>query len=168
MDIVIPAAANNIHCDAVKKADGAPIVGGTVNIYLIADGGANDNKWWKDSDSTWQAAETIAKAATHAADGHWYANLKAAAFTDGQKYRAYARESGDLHIPVGKPVYCAYWGDVKRIMATALTEGGAGRLANAAIKFGDVATPVFTAESKNQTADSNTILAKLDSMIEVI
>lgn len=39
-------------------------------------------------------------------------------------------------------------------LATAITEGSAGRIAAAVTKFGDVATPVFTAASVNQTGDA--------------
>ncbi|MCP4597148.1 hypothetical protein, partial [Neptuniibacter sp.] len=40
-----------------------------------------------------------------------------------------------------------------------MTEGGAGRLAAALIAYGDVASPVFTSASVNQSANNNTILA---------
>lgn len=49
--------------------------------------------------------------------------------------------------------------DVCKILQTGLTETSAGYLAAAFIKLLDVATPVFTAASVNQTADNNTILA---------
>ncbi|KKL88799.1 hypothetical protein LCGC14_1921120 [marine sediment metagenome] len=44
--------------------------------------------------------------------------------------------------------------DLTHVMGTILTEGAGGRLAAALIKFLDVATPVFTAESVDQTGDS--------------
>lgn len=44
--------------------------------------------------------------------------------------------------------------DQKYILGTVLTEGGAGRLAAALIKLWDVASPVMTAASVNQTGDS--------------
>ena len=51
------------------------------------------------------------------------------------------------------------YADLRSVLATALTEGGAGRLAAALIKFLDVVTPVSTTESVNQSANNNTILA---------
>jgi hypothetical protein len=44
--------------------------------------------------------------------------------------------------------------NVTTVMGTALTQGAAGRLAAAYSTFGDVATPVATAASVNQTGDS--------------
>lgn len=55
--------------------------------------------------------------------------------------------------------------DTTAILGTALTETGAGRLAAAAVKFGDVATPVTTAASVNQTGDSYGLLGTLFSGI---
>jgi hypothetical protein len=54
------------------------------------------------------------------------------------------------------------------VLGTALTETSAGYLAAGIKKLFDVASPVMTLASVNQTADSNTILAKLDGMLEVI
>lgn len=91
----------------VKRADGAPIVGGTVNYYLLALTGANAGKWWKDSDQTWDAAET-ANAMTHQADGHWTRALAASPWGDGVAYLEYAKESGNLHVPVSRNLKGAY------------------------------------------------------------
>jgi hypothetical protein len=55
--------------------------------------------------------------------------------------------------------------DQRAILATALTETSGGRLSAAASKFGDVATPVATAASVNQTGDSFTLLGTLFSGI---
>ena len=49
--------------------------------------------------------------------------------------------------------------NITQILATALTETSGGYLAAALKKILDVATPVFTAESVNQSANNNTILA---------
>jgi len=49
--------------------------------------------------------------------------------------------------------------DLTKIHGTALTESVSGYLAAGFKKVFDVATPVFTAESVNQAADNNTILA---------
>lgn len=46
--------------------------------------------------------------------------------------------------------------NLKAFLGTAPTEGAAGRLAAAFTKFGDVATPVFTAACVNQTSDNPT------------
>lgn len=51
------------------------------------------------------------------------------------------------------------------ILGTALTETVGGYLAAAFKKLFDVATPVLTAASVNQSADNNTILASLDSRL---
>lgn len=55
-------------------------------------------------------------------------------------------------------VVLALPGDLASVLGTALTEGAAGRLAAALSAFLDVAAPVFTAESVNQTGDSFTRL----------
>lgn len=52
--------------------------------------------------------------------------------------------------------------DLTHIMGTILTEGVGGRLAAAFIKLLDVVAPVLTAESVNQGANNNTILAHAD------
>jgi len=85
----------------VARASGAPITAGTVNYYLLALNGANAGQWWRDSDQTWQNAET-ANPMTHRADGHWTRTLAASPWADGIAYLEYAKESGDLHIPVSR------------------------------------------------------------------
>ena len=106
MLLVEPAQANIIVLDAVAKASGNPIVAGTVNFYLRAKDGANAGKWYRLADTSWQAAESISGAATHAADGHWYLSLASGVWTDGVSYSVYPKETGDLHIPVSVDVYC--------------------------------------------------------------
>jgi len=88
----------------VAKATGGPITSGTVNFYLMARDGDNAGKWYRGSDQTWQSSESIAGAATHDADGQWRLSLPSAVWTDGVRYRLYAKESGDLHIPVGEDI----------------------------------------------------------------
>jgi hypothetical protein len=93
---------------AVARADGSPIAAGTVNYYLKCKSGANAGKWWRNSDQSWQAAET-ANAMAHDADGHWDILLTAGAagpFTAGVRYREYMKESGDLHVPEGRLLAC--------------------------------------------------------------
>lgn len=88
----------------VAKASGSPITAGTVNYYLKALTGANAGKWWRTSDGTWQASET-ANAMTHQNDGHWTRDAVVSSvspFSDSVVYLEYAKESGDLHVPVSR------------------------------------------------------------------
>jgi hypothetical protein len=103
-----PGAANTVYVTQALKSSAGPVTAGTVNSYVVAVGGANDGKWWKDSDSTWAAVET-ATAMTHKSDGQWYVSIKSGCWTDGQRYRIYAKESGDLHIPFGYDAESAYF-----------------------------------------------------------
>ena len=48
--------------------------------------------------------------------------------------------------------------NVTKVLGTAPNESAAGRLAAALTKFGDVATPVLTAESVNQSGDSHAVV----------
>lgn len=82
----------------VSRADGSPIVSGAVSYYLRAKSGTPSGKWWRNSDQTWQAAET-ANAMSHDADGHWGLSLSGTPFEDGVRYLEYVKESGNLHIP---------------------------------------------------------------------
>jgi len=52
--------------------------------------------------------------------------------------------------------------NVTKVLGTAPTEGAAGRLAAALTKFGDVATPVMTAETVNQSGDSYAVVTHVD------
>ncbi len=96
----IPAQINVRSRTVDARVDGDPITAGTVNYYLVALTGANAGKWFRDADDTWQAAEAICGAMTHKADGHWTVSVAAAAWIDGVEYMEYAKESGDLHVPV--------------------------------------------------------------------
>lgn len=96
----LPAAVNVRSRTVDARADGSPITAGTVNYYLVALTGDNAGKWFRDSDDSWQAAEAICGAMTHKADGHWTVSVAAAAWIDGVEYMEYAKESGDLHVPV--------------------------------------------------------------------
>ena len=92
----------------VARADGSPITAGTVDYYLKCRSGTNAGKWWRNSDQTWQAAET-ANAMTHDADGHWDVLLSAGAagpFTAGVRYLEYVKESNNLHVPDGRLLVC--------------------------------------------------------------
>lgn len=96
--------ANILELPIVARASGNPITAGTVNFYLVDKDGPNAGKWYRDSDQTWQAAEAIAGAATHRADGHWYLSFPSAVWTRNVRYRLYAKEGGNLHISVGEDV----------------------------------------------------------------
>ncbi len=106
MQEVLAGQSNILGMPLVAKASGNPIVSGTVNFYLVANDGANAGKWYRGADTSWQAAEAIAGVATHRADGHWYRSLPSGVWTRNVAYTAYARESGNLHIPVEDHVLC--------------------------------------------------------------
>lgn len=104
MQTALTGQANILELPMVAKATGNPITSGTVNFYLRAKDGANAGKWYRGSDQSWQAAEAIAGAGTHSADGHWYLSFASAVWTRNVRYRLYAKENGDLHISVGDDV----------------------------------------------------------------
>ncbi|MBE3133999.1 MAG: hypothetical protein IMZ55_11035 [Acidobacteria bacterium] len=104
--IAIPGQDNPLALIACARADGSPIVAGTVNFYLYCLTGANAGHWWKGATSTWEDLLNIAGAGTHTDDGHWYTSIAAAAWTEGVAYEASLKESGDLHIPVSDDVFC--------------------------------------------------------------
>jgi len=104
MQTALTGQANTLELPIVAKATGNPITSGTVNFYLVDKDGPNAGKWYRGSDQTWQAAESIAGAATHRADGHWYHLFPSAVWTRNVRYRLYAKEGGNLHITVGEDV----------------------------------------------------------------
>jgi len=104
MQTALAGQANILELLIVAKASGDPITSGTVNFYLVDKDGSNAGKWYRGSDQSWQSSESPAGAAAHRADGHWYLSLPAAVWTGNVRYRLYAKESGDLHIPVGTDV----------------------------------------------------------------
>lgn len=106
MDIVIPGQSHQLTLDCVARASGAPIIAGTVTFYLKALSGTNAGKWFRASDSTWQAAEAVAGIGTHSSDGHWEVTVSTDAWIEGVRYDLYLKESGNLHIPVKDRVYC--------------------------------------------------------------
>ena len=118
MQYALTGQANILSLPVVAKASGAAITAGTVNFYLTAQDGANAGKWYRGADTSWQAAESIAGAATHKSQGHWYLSFPNAVWTEGVRYRLYAVEDGDLHIPVGEDVFAiqsvadAVWDEV--------------------------------------------------------
>jgi uncharacterized phiE125 gp8 family phage protein len=110
MLIVYSGQANELNLKAVAKASGDAITAGTVNFYLKATTGTNAGKWYRGSDGTWQASESIAGAGTHVSDGDWKLSLASAVWTSHVAYRAYVVESGDLHVPNGDDILCAPYG----------------------------------------------------------
>ena len=92
----------------IDKSTGSAVVGGTtVSWYLKNISGANAGKWWRNSDSTWQAVET-ANTMTHQADGHWTLTLSASPWNDGDVSLEYAKTSTDVHVPVSRMLEVAY------------------------------------------------------------
>jgi hypothetical protein len=89
---------NTVKVDVVAKASGDPITSGTVNFYLKAITGTNAGKYFRASDSSWQASESSAGAATYDGGSAWSLSIAAAAWISGVDYRLYAKESGDLNI----------------------------------------------------------------------
>ena len=85
----------------ITKEGGQGISSGTVNYYLRAKSGLNSGKYWSDATETWVVSET-ANAMTHNEDGHWEIDLTSSPFSFGVRYLEYAKESGDLHVPVSR------------------------------------------------------------------
>lgn len=104
MQAVIPGQANTVKADLVSRSSGAPITVGTVTFYLVALNGPNAGKWFRASDSFWQAAESSAGSGTHLADGHWTCEIAAAAWSYGVIYLLYVKEGGDLHTPYSEQI----------------------------------------------------------------
>lgn len=103
MQTAFPNQANIVGLPIVAKATGDPITSGTINFYLVR---LSTGEWFQGSDSSWQVAEALAGTGTHRADGHWYVSLVTAAWVLNARYKLYAKESGNLHIPVGEEVQC--------------------------------------------------------------
>lgn len=92
----------------VKRADGSPITSGTVNYYLKALTGTNAGKWYRNSDSTWQASETASAMSYENADAEWSITLSSSPFGQGVAFIEYAKESGNLHIPQSRRLKADY------------------------------------------------------------
>ena len=98
------ATANKLTVDMTAKASGDAITTGTVTAYLIADSGTNTGKWWRASDSTWQAAEASAGTMAFKGGASWQVSVVAGAWVAGTRYTVYGTESGALHIPYSETV----------------------------------------------------------------
>jgi len=104
MKLAVVGQANVMSLPVVNRNDGSPITTGPVNFYLIAMDGDNANKWYRGSDQTWQATESVAGSATHYAAGHWYLSFPSAVWVSGVRYLLYAKDAGDLHVPISTGV----------------------------------------------------------------
>jgi len=112
--------SNTVYHDIVALATGLAITSGTVTFYLIAADGDNAGKWFRASDSSWQAAEASAGAASYKGGVAWSLAIAAAAWISGVRYILYAKESGDLAV-----VYSEDYEDEAGILnLTGITEGG--------------------------------------------
>ncbi len=101
------AGQANVLGFSVLNSSGVPIVAGTVNAYLYCKTGTNANKWYRGSDQTWQAAESIAGAATvRGTMGLWTLSLPSAAWELQAQYESYAYESGTPSVPVPQSILC--------------------------------------------------------------
>jgi len=117
----IPAQANVRTAKIVARADGSPIVTGTVNFYLKALTGTNAGKWWVDSSETWSASEALAKAMTVSGTlGSWTVSIKAGAWIDGVEYLEECAESGSLDVPINRHILCgSVLADVTKLTGSA-------------------------------------------------
>lgn len=110
MIIVYSGQSNELRLKAVAKASGSPITSGTCNFYLECTSGTNAGKWYRGSDDTWQAAESLAGAGTHVKDGDWSLTLDSGVWESHAHYRLTIVESGDLHVPNADDILCAPYG----------------------------------------------------------
>ena len=136
----IDAGATERFFTVIAKASGNPIIAGTVNYFLKAKSGADVGKWWRNSDQTWQVAET-ANAMAHEADGHWEIDLASSPFVDGLRYLEYVKESGDLHVPDSRHLIGAglSTGNGPRTITVTITDG-TNPLENATVQFSEGST----------------------------
>lgn len=102
----VPGVSNVRGKTILARADGSPVTAGTVNYYLQARTGDNAGRWWRGSDSTWQAEEVIAGQMTHQGQGQWSVEIAAGAWIFGVEYWEYAAETGGLAAIVGDAVRC--------------------------------------------------------------
>ncbi len=104
MQVVIPGQSNRVKADLTIHDTGQPMTSGIVTFYLYALSGANELKWFRASDNTWQSAESSAGTGTHVADGHWICSIGSAAWSYGVVYMLYAKRSDDEHIAYSEQV----------------------------------------------------------------
>jgi len=100
--------SNVMTVDVLNNTSGAAITTGTVTAYLRALTGDNAGKWFRASDSTWQAAEASAGAMVYKAGSVWDVTIVSAAWITGVTYSLYGKESGDLNIPYSEQVVVGF------------------------------------------------------------
>lgn len=120
----------------IDKSSGSPIASGTVNLYIKNISGANSGKWWRDSDQTWQVSET-GNAMTHQADGHWTRTLAASPWNSGDVTLEYAKESGDLHVPVSRLLQVEYTPSADSSRGAAIGASALDNVATTLLDFTD-------------------------------
>lgn len=113
MQLAYTEQSNEVSLPVLARASGDPITSGTVNFYLKD---LETGNWFRGSDSSWQSAESLCGQAVHESDGHWILSVVEDAWLDGHKYRLYAKESGNLHIPVSDTIQCTVQ-NLSRILA---------------------------------------------------
>lgn len=122
---------------------------------VIGDSGADTDSIWALAKTNLNAAvSTRAPSATALSTAQW-TNARAGYLDNINNANlasvpAFPSNFASLSITAGGIVKA----DLQTILTTAITEGGAGRLANAFTTQYNVASPVFTAASVNQTGDS--------------
>lgn len=155
----------------VKRADGAPITSGTVNYYLYSVTGTNAGKWWAIATNTWEATAQ-ANAMTHVADGSWSVALDTTPWVDGVAYLEYAKESGDLHIPVDRwlvgraETLTGY--SLTAAYDAAKTAAAAGAAMTLTAAYDAVKTAAQAGEAAAAIATPAATIAKLETMIEQV
>lgn len=120
----------------IDKSSGSPIASGTVNLYIKNISGANSGKWWRDSDQTWQVSET-GNAMTHQADGHWTRTLATSPWNSGDVTLEYAKESGDLHVPVSRLLQVEYTPSADSSRGAAIGASALDNVATTLLDFTD-------------------------------
>lgn len=106
MQSFTPGQVNVIGADLVDRTSPTcdPITSGTVTGYLKVMSGVYLGKWWNAGSATWSEVEVSAGAMAHDTDGHWEVSIAAGAWISGVRYKFYAKESGNLHLPISDEI----------------------------------------------------------------
>ncbi len=159
----IPATANTRIFTLVERGGddaGDPITSGTVNTYVVALTGTNSGKWFQGSDQTWKDTEAIALAATHKGDGHWTAEIHADCWIEGVRYLEYAKESGDLHVPLSRQTISLYpsgWTSASKAPATLAAGDVSGEIPADVVEIGGTAVPETAGKLHVLDGDGNAV-----------
>jgi len=102
MQRAIAGQANVLTLPLLKRADGQPLVSGTVAFYLRAKDGTHAGSWW--DGAAWQVAATSCGNGTYSSSADWDVSVASGAWTAGVRYRVYAVDSGDVCFDVGDDV----------------------------------------------------------------